>query len=69
MKVNVEKRLHETAQELEMLARLCSNSATCPPLTELDGALRCAASLMRLARVGLAVRAGKIRELEELCQK
>ena len=69
MKVNVEKRLHETAQELEKLAWLCSNSATHPSLIELDGALRCAASLMRLAQVGLAVRADRIKKLEELCLK
>ena len=64
MKVNIEKRLHETAQELEKLAWLCSNSTTCSPLTELDSALRHSAWVMRLARAGLDFRADKIRELE-----
>lgn len=65
MKINIEKRLHETAQELERLAWLCSNSATCPSLIALNDALRHSAWLMRLARSGLAVQADKIRELEE----
>ena len=65
MKVNVEKGLHETAQELEKLAWLCSNSGTCPTLTVLNDALRHSAWLMRLARAGLAVRANRIKELEE----
>ena len=65
MKISIEKRLHETAQELEKLAWLSSNSATCPSLIELDSALRHSAWLMRLARAGLAYRAGKIKELEE----
>ena len=65
MKVNVEKGLHETAQELEKLAWLCSNSGTCPSLIVLNDALRHAAWLMRLARLGLADQAEKIRKLEE----
>ena len=65
MKINIGKRLHETAQELERLDWLCSNSATCPSLIALNDALRHSAWLMRLARSGLAVQADKIRELEE----
>ena len=63
MKVNIEKGLHETAQELEKLAWLCSNSGTCPSLIVLIDALRHSAWLMRLARTGLAAH---ITELEKI---
>jgi hypothetical protein len=63
MKVNIEKSLHETAQEHENLVRLCLDSKI-PPAADLGAVLEHSAWLMRLAHVKLNAQADKIRELE-----
>ena len=64
MKVNVEKCLHETAQEHENLVRLCRDSKI-PKAADLGAVLEHSAWLMRLAHAKLNAQADKIRELEE----